>query len=422
MSQMEELGNIEASFKKNYQGKELEDKMALVRDNRVHILEEEVADGRDFLTANQETLNILQRQRDTLEGIAQIYRSLPHVGEVGRAGAEINALRAQVTFGGGMEEWWANPANQEGVPTSQRESITKALREGTMEARAKLAQRLSPAAQAQARQMDQITLATQMASGQANSFEFGLTDAERLVNRREGLQSMISDKTRQMNDGSLSDLERQNARVMLMEHYRDLAETTMRIEMERMNITKQENQLFLERNREFEKSLLTAGPGDLLRKMAAVSIAFDPQGRPRPVTAGRFFALDPALRQDLMQVRPELSEEFRNLERGRRFLGGARSLSDLQAQHYGFGRRTTALGAGIAAGAGDAMSSTSLDWASQAVEASKFKEAIRGSALMVDLFNRALAGAVDKLDGLSGRSSWSMPAQSRGMAPGHGHR
>jgi len=113
----------------------------------------------------------------------------------------------------------------------------------------------------------------------------------------------------------------------IIQHRIALVDNLIRGNLTLVNLGKEEKNLMIEKNREQARALLTAGPGELLRKLALSQLQ-----RTKPFSTGQFMALDPGARQDVLNE-PANSKEIKDNRLSQEVLRGAgfTGLSGLQA-------------------------------------------------------------------------------------------
>jgi TP901 family phage tail tape measure protein len=94
-----------------------------------------------------------------------------------------------------------------------------------------------------------------------------------------------------------------------------------------LELHREELNTMKEKTREYQRSLLTAGPGELLRKLAVNQMASKNGGK---LTGGQFFAMGSEARGDYMSL-PQNSEEMRRIHRDQNALHGAGFREDSSA-------------------------------------------------------------------------------------------
>lgn len=144
----------------------------------------------------------------------------------------------------------------------------------------------NPALFGLAQLQDRRTIAARQAGAEADSFGIGESEGERALNRQRQLLMELY-RLSQMKDRTDND----NVRQLVFRL--ELIKTEAQIQERIVRLAGEEKQIRLEGQREFQKSLLFAGPSDLLRKMAVNQLV----GRGK-MDAGLFFSLDPEARRD----------------------------------------------------------------------------------------------------------------------------
>lgn len=174
-------------------------------------------------------------------------------------------------------------------------------------------------------------IAAHMAGGEIEAHGVGLSEGERLLDRQRWIQAEL-DRLNKSRAASTYDLIRGNK----------LTEASLATQLsiqERILKNEQERrQVLMEAQREFQKSLITAGPGDILRKLATSTL----MGR-GGFNAGNFFALSSEARADAYMMMggsrmAELNAEARALRGVRRMtpeaMGNTAVALDAQSAKY----------------------------------------------------------------------------------------
>jgi hypothetical protein len=171
---------------------------------------------------------------------------------------------------------------------------------------------------------DRKALALSQAKNQGEGFNFGTTAGERMKNKQSGLERLIAEKVGVLDSSESSEVDRQTAVLGLVQHRADLYDLLLEKQQRRMELEKDEKQLIQESVKEFQRGLITAGPGELLRKLTAQQLGA------KGVSSGRFFSLSPDMRRDLEGSHPEFSQRGRDLKQERSALGPAQTVAALQ--------------------------------------------------------------------------------------------
>lgn len=119
----------------------------------------------------------------------------------------------------------------------------------------------------------------------------GLSEGEKLLNRRQYIQSELAKYANQM---PKSEVEYARALVLTSQ----LQATQVELSQRKLRNIQEQKQAQIELNREFQRSLIGASPSELLRKLAIQSL----QKRGK-LDAGGFFALSPDAQRDAYQMR-----------------------------------------------------------------------------------------------------------------------
>ncbi|MFP5250240.1 MAG: hypothetical protein ACLGP3_10485, partial [Acidobacteriota bacterium] len=132
---------------------------------------------------------------------------------------------------------------------------------------------------------DNRAIAGRRAAAEGESYGVGYTEAEKLLRQQQSLGGELTGIARRRDAGSATD----NDIVRGMQLQVQLAQNHEKIQMRIVELKGQEKQLILDAVREYQKSLLLSGPGELLKRLYA--------GTRGSLTTGQFMALDPETRR-----------------------------------------------------------------------------------------------------------------------------
>lgn len=163
---------------------------------------------------------------------------------------------------------------------------------------------------------DEWNLRTSMAQSDLGAENFGLDDGDRILRRLKAARDMVGDSERKRNlattdEGRAAETVREltaqhEIQVSLQEGQRTIND-----------LKRQENQLIMDARREQERGLLTAGPTEMLRRVAAQRLGN------AGVSGSQFFAASPEMRGALAQLFPEqFNPEVAQTRRARSRLEG----------------------------------------------------------------------------------------------------
>ena len=117
----------------------------------------------------------------------------------------------------------------------------------------------------------------------------GYTESEKLLNQRNRLTQDLK-----ANQGKTPEDDNRGLRESV-----DLYNTNIKLAERLVDLKRQEKQIMVDANREFQKSLLFAGPGELLKRLYVSQVA----QRRDPLSTGEFMSWDPSMRQMYYQMR-----------------------------------------------------------------------------------------------------------------------
>lgn len=185
---------------------------------------------------------------------------------------------------------------------AQRQKIDEQLRKNREEMAAKEAQRQRVI------NLDKFKFGQESARQDALPSTVGENEGEKLLNRKKYLEREIANAGG--NPGMMD-----AGRLLEMRH--QLAKTELDITQRRKQVEQEINQLVIDRNKEFLKSLLGAGPNELIRKLAAAKMG----ARAGGITPAQFMAASPEMRDELSKLNPRFDPHMMDLREERGQLG-----------------------------------------------------------------------------------------------------
>lgn len=260
---------------------ELTAKRNELTEQRLQLMDLESEQDEQAFGRLQGVIDLLERQKTITETIGELWQQMPTANFSDRLNNRLGALTGE---------------------RDQIDTALQALRETPgyvpraseqLEAqRREIQGRIDALDSAQNRgltaQQDRNSLVFRRTSEEAASYGVGTTDAAKLINRQREIERQLGPLEKKT-PGDLTDNEA--ARGLQLEI--ELHQTKEQIQQRIVMLKGQERQIQLESIRDFQKSLLFAGPGELLKKMAAFKL------NASGLNTGGFFALSPELRHDI---------------------------------------------------------------------------------------------------------------------------
>ncbi len=281
----ERLAQIAADPKMSVKDKETQNKEAKNQQEAYNAaLEEEEGLRAQQIARAQEYVNLLKEQADVMQAISQLagQQGLDTLGS--RNDAEVRALQQQRDqLEATQKRLLTNGMGVEGMPAWDQS--TEMLRN----VNADLASKSSPQMQAAIGAYDNRAIAARRATGEANSYGVGYTEAEKLLREEGKLKSEIAKVGPNADENGVS---------RAMQFQIELAKTQQKIQERIVELKGQEKQILIDSAREYQKSLLFAGPGELLKKLYVGSVA----GKRNP-SAGEFMSWDESSRKTFYDMR-----------------------------------------------------------------------------------------------------------------------
>ena len=182
--------------------------------------------------------------------------------------------------------------------------------------------------EAAAQLADRRNIALQFARSGASAFGVGESEGEQIANRVRGLKasSAATQVAGLFAGGETAD----NLRTQALAHRVELQSELLKGEQRLIEIGREEYNLLLAKNREYQRATLTAGQAEILRKLAVNQL-----GR-NGITSGQFFSFGQDARREILDM-PQNSAEIQRLRRERNALTnagfGKRSLEQIQADY-----------------------------------------------------------------------------------------
>ncbi|MGV3772214.1 MAG: phage tail tape measure protein [Verrucomicrobiales bacterium] len=253
----------------------------------------------------------------------------------------------------------------------------------------------SPEVMRAAERADGRQFAKRYFTAQAQSYAVGDGSGEQFVNQRNRMALEVEEAETRIGLMAKGSLEVDNLRVKALEYRVKLTEGLIEGEERLLQLSQEEHNVLIQKNREYQRGLLTAGPGELLRKLAVNQLSKSNR------SAGGFFALSSEGRQDFLS-RPENDEQLRQIRRDQAALRGAgfgRQMENNQSrfvtEQMNRGQAYRQLGSGVEinkAATEAASSLTGLKAASTSLAASFNRLAMRVDTLFAI---RSQTGAFD---------------------------
>lgn len=174
------------------------------------------------------------------------------------------------------------------------------------------------AARAAVRQKQDFSIAARIANAQISQFGVDQeTEGERLVKRRDRLESFATQKRLGAEQAGIDEVDKRNLLVAALQAENQLHEDRIRMELRMVELHGEEEAIIARKTREYQRALLTAGPAELLRKLAVSQLQ---DGRPE--NAGQFFAFGAGTRSAILEL-PQNAQELVNNRREQDALRGA---------------------------------------------------------------------------------------------------
>jgi hypothetical protein len=217
-----------------------------------------------------------------------------------------------------MEEQKADIDTDEGKKALMAKR--KAIKSDLDKANEAIAEHSGYGVNALANSADQRAAALRLGAATGRSFGVGDGAGQQFVATIQGTQRDLARKEFDAFN-NVGD-ERANLQVQALQHRVALTEMLIHGEEMLRDLGRDELNLLIAKNREYQRQTLTMGPAELLRRMAVNQLGA------KGFKAGQFFALDAGARGDFLS-RPENSEEVLENRRSQRAL-----------RNFGFGKKS----------------------------------------------------------------------------------
>jgi hypothetical protein len=222
---------------------------------------------------------------------------------------------------------------------------------------------------------------------------------QRLMNRRQGIQQLLGGL--QAGPQNVETMSRQ------LELENALYQTQNELRTRGFEIEKDINQLMVDRRKEFEHSFLTAGPAEMLRKLAAMRMTQGGQ-----MTMGQFLSLSPDMRREVSQMDTRFDPQMMDLRREKN-RGTPQTVDAFDAGQLAISQQVAA----IAAKLKDVLPDTAVyDAAKKSVDALGMSAGTAAAALT------SLSGVVQGLVKAISPGTAPRNPQSGGTGAGIGHK
>ncbi len=288
--------------------KELHDTADRVRQRYADSLEEVTANKEIVMEGRQENLNLMQRLDDGARSLGEFSQRNQAPTGVGRLHQRTAALREELDLLDEIERQTTKGLLSERQVTALDDRRKRLL--------AEMDSAGSDFTRAYVERNDRLRAGQRVGQRAGTPFEFGQDDTDRLRREQAGRQSALQRMVGDVNRGRAVTPELEGE---AQAHENRLLEIKERLLDRRAELERDINQLLVERNQEFAKSLMDSGPAEMLRKLAAFRLSFDDRGqRKSPLDLGGFMALSPGLRGDYRELNPEFDPRLGELRREQR--------------------------------------------------------------------------------------------------------
>ncbi len=252
----------------------------------------------------QKGLNLLTLQAGHLESIAAYYQEIRSTDPMLALKQQNEMLDEQVYS---QQAMVARVESKDYTPeqrTAEKEKLKSLL--------AAQAVAGQPLTAGDARRLQQGQLGAAQGRRYGTQFAYGQDETDKLMREQAALTrraGAIQAQGPEATGGRAAELAATENRLL---------EIKNRLLDRRFELERDINQLQADRNKEFAKSMMDAGPTDLLRKLAAFRMSFDDQGKQKPMTLAGFMSAGPGMKEDLRALNPEFDPQMMDLQREKR--------------------------------------------------------------------------------------------------------
>jgi hypothetical protein len=310
-----EIANLEKSGaaqgelnQKKAEQKDLDEQIKRLNEDRTtdDAYAAEKASVEEVTVLTQQYVSLLREQQKLQEGIAQLAEQSTIGTAGGRLDAQIAALDSSIEQAGAAYERMDKRGSAGDL---ESRNAAKQLRQEVIELQAQRDALNSPRMQEVTRTFDARQIAARRAQEEASSYATGYTEAEKLLNQQREIERTI-------NRIQAQPFRSENDRVRIKEMEIALWQNQEKIQTRIVDLARQEKQIRIDATREFQKSLLLAGPGEQLQRLYVGSLSH------RAVGSGEFNALSPDLKRMYFELQG--SSEGAKVREEERLLGGRR--------------------------------------------------------------------------------------------------
>lgn len=243
--------------------------------------DEELSSITEQIARRQEYLNLMKEQQGVMEGLQRLAQQFGTGTATGERVAQQQMVSAQVES---LQAQLKNIAEATPVPVADN-PFYQQTQSQLNEALAQRAALNGPRRQVLDETYDARAIAARRAQVEGEGYGVGYTEAEKLLRQQQGLGGELAGLSRKRDAGVATD----NDIVRGMQLQVQLAQNHEKIQLRIVELKAQEKQLLIDAVREYQKSLLLSGPGELLKRLYA--------GTRGQMGTGQFMALDPETRR-----------------------------------------------------------------------------------------------------------------------------
>ncbi len=281
---------------------------------------EELAKNKIIDNASESYMNRMVRAKSTeaareiaLGGISEQYGQVTTDSPLDKYNLHRSELESRQKYLQQERDALNNPEYMKGLNLTQEQKIDvlKSSGEAYSKNLSELLLSNHPNAIAQREQATRLSIDSRMGKSYGSMFAVGDGEGEQLANQYKGAKSYYKDLDKVRYSNNSSEEQRESAKTVQRELHVQMVEQIIRSQEKLNDLNREELNILIQKRREYERSLLTAGPGELLRKLAVNQL------NKNGMNSGKFFAMDQGGRGDFLSL-PENSEEIRAVRRSRK--------------------------------------------------------------------------------------------------------
>jgi TP901 family phage tail tape measure protein len=264
---------------------------------------------------------LLKTQADILGEIQHFYTAIPAVTPAQALANQAAGLSAQVeALSAAADQFKQRPEYARGMPEAMQ-VYNEMLRQIT-EKEAERDSANDPVRQMQAQRLTDLLRGSRAAGNVARGADYGIDPTAKLLQQRKALMEDMAAVQERLTRVGIGSAEQAELAGRYLEDQNRVYQIGVSLAERRADVEREIHQLIIDQGKEFTRSFLGAGPSEMLRKLTALRLAFNPDGTRRPgMSQGAFFSMSPEMRGDYGMLNPAFNSQMLELQNERRRLG-----------------------------------------------------------------------------------------------------